>query len=47
MKIFEVTENIDDQYELFVDGRPATAKLYNKKEINAVHGLPILRLKLK
>jgi hypothetical protein len=36
MKIFEVTENIDDQYELFVDGRPATAKLYNKKEINAV-----------
>ena len=36
MKIFEVTENIDDQYELFVDGRPATAKLYNKKEINTV-----------
>tara|TARA_R110001592_G_scaffold6301_1_gene33912 strand:- start:11453 stop:13900 length:2448 start_codon:yes stop_codon:yes gene_type:complete len=31
-----VKENIDDQYELFIDGKPATAKLYDRKEINAV-----------
>ena len=32
----KVKENVDDQYELFVDGKPATTKLYNKKEINTV-----------
>ena len=31
----EVKENIDDQYELFIDGRPQT-KLYNIKDISAV-----------
>ena len=30
-----VKEDIDDQYELFVDGKPQT-KLYNKSQINAV-----------